>query len=332
MDGKKILVTGGTGSFGNAFISHVLANYNPERVVVYSRDEFKQYTMAERFAGHSNLRFFIGDVRDADRLSYAMRDIDMVFHAAAMKQVVAAEYNPFECIKTNIIGAENIISIAIKRNIPKVVAVSTDKAVKPINLYGASKACMEKLFVAANHLAGAGGPRFSCVRYGNVIGSRGSVIPVFMEQRKTGQITITDDRMTRFWLRIEDGVKFVDFCSQVMHGGEVFVKKVPSMKVTDLAKAIAPECSIKTIGIRPGEKLHECMVSEEESMMALEFPDYFVIEPQIKMWEPEGRTQWGGQTGVPVAQGFSYSSDNNTDWLGHEALHSLIDGTTVVSG
>lgn len=331
MDGKNILVTGGTGSFGNAFTTHILNNYKPNKVVIYSRDEFKQYTMAQKFDNHPALRFFIGDVRDEDRLEFAMKDIDVVFHAAAMKQVVASEYNPIECIKTNILGAENVIRIAIQQKIPKVVAVSTDKAVKPINLYGSTKACMEKLFVAANHLAGADGTRFCCVRYGNVIGSRGSVIPVFLAQRETGELTITDDRMTRFWLRIEDGVAFVDRCARIMKGGEVFVKKVPSMKIPDLAKALAPECKLKTIGIRPGEKLHESMVSEEESMVTREYSDFFVIEPQIKLWESGEDSNYEGDAGKAVEYGFSYTSENNTDWLGVGDILTLIEETDIVS-
>jgi UDP-N-acetylglucosamine 4,6-dehydratase/5-epimerase len=264
-------------------------------------------------------------------LQFATNEIDMVFHAAAMKQVVASEYNPIECIKTNILGAENVIRAAIQRKIPKVVAISTDKAVKPINLYGSTKACMEKLFVAANHLAGAGGPRFACVRYGNVIGSRGSVIPVFQQQRPTGKLTITDDRMTRFWLRIEDGVAFVDRCARIMKGGEVFVKKVPSMRIPDLAMAMAPECKLETVGIRPGEKLHESMVSEEESLVTYEYPEFFVIEPQIKMWEAGTNLNYEGVEGKLVSQGFSYTSENNADWLKVKDILKLIDTTTIVS-
>jgi len=331
MDGKNILVTGGTGSFGNAFTSHVLEKYKPNKIVIYSRDEFKQFQMAQKFENHPALRFFIGDVRDFDRMQFAMNDIDVVFHAAAMKQVVASEYNPIECIKTNILGAENVIRIAIQKNIPKVVAISTDKAVKPINLYGSTKACMEKLFVAANHLAGAGGTRFACVRYGNVIGSRGSVIPFFLAQRPSGTLTITDDRMTRFWLRIEDGVAFVDRCEQMMKGGEVFVKKVPSMRIIDLASALAPECKLKTVGIRPGEKLHESMVSEEESLVTYQYPDFFVIEPQIKMWEAGTNLKYEGVDGKLVEQGFSYTSENNTEWLEVKDILKLVDETSIVS-
>jgi UDP-N-acetylglucosamine 4,6-dehydratase/5-epimerase len=332
MDGKNILVTGGTGSFGNAFTSHVLSKYKPNRVVIFSRDEFKQYQMEQKFGGHPALRFFIGDVRDMDRLNFAMNDIDVVFHAAAMKQVVASEYNPIECIKTNVLGAENIIRVAIQKKIPKVVAVSTDKAVKPINLYGSSKACMEKLFVAANHLAGKDGTRFACVRYGNVIGSRGSVIPVFLAQKDSGVLSITDERMTRFWLRIEDGVAFVDDCARMMKGGETFVKKVPSMRITDLARAIAPDCKLNIIGIRPGEKLHEAMVAEEESLVTKEYKDFYVVEPQIKMWgDGKDAGVYNGEKGKAVSQGFSYTSENNTVWLGVDDILTLIDQTNIVS-
>ena len=331
MRGKKILVTGGTGSFGNAFASVVLEKYAPERLVIYSRDEFKQFKMAQKFGHDDRLRFFIGDVRDEDRLMFAMKDIDIVFHAAAIKQIVTAEYNPMECVKTNIFGAENVIRTAITSGVKKVVGVSTDKAVKPINLYGSTKSCMEKLFIAANHLSGANGTRFSNVRYGNVVGSRGSVVPVFMNQRKTGKITITDERMTRFWLRIEDGVQFVLDCAERMRGGETFVSKIPSMRITDLAQAMAPDCDIEFIGIRPGEKLHEAMVSEEESHFTREYSNFYAILPQIKMWEAyDGEPEYDGQKGKAVEPDFSYTSENNTDWLSPEQLLSLLDETDVV--
>lgn len=330
-DNASIMVTGGTGSFGNAFVEYLLTHYKPSRVVVYSRDEFKQYKMAQKFGNHPALRFFIGDVRDEDRLSFAMRGIDYLFHAAAMKQVVTAEYNPIECIATNIIGGENVVRIAIRQGVKKVVAISTDKAVKPVNLYGSTKACMEKLFIAANHLAGRNGPRFSCVRYGNVVGSRGSVVPVFLAQRETGQITITDERMTRFWLRIEDGVKFVVDCAEMMQGGEIFVRKLPSMRVTDLAEALAPGCNINIVGIRPGEKLHESMVSEEESLTTYEYDGFFVIQPTIKMWTTESTEKYAGQDGKRVAEGFSYSSDVNDDWFDVPQLAEMLNHTKVVS-
>lgn len=331
MDGKSILVTGGTGSFGNAFTAYALAKYKPKRLIVYSRDEYKQYVMQQKFVDCPEVRFFVGDVRDEDRLNFALRDVDIVFHAAAMKQVVAAEYNPIECIRTNIEGAENIIRASIRRGVKNVMAVSTDKAVKPINLYGATKACMEKLFAAGNHLAGAGGTRFACARYGNVVGSRGSVVPLFRKQRPSGEITITDDRMTRFWLTIEQGVAFVDRCQHMMQGGEVFVSRVPSMRVTDLAKAMAPECRIRTIGIRPGEKLHEDLVGAEEAPNTLEFDNFFVVQPTIRMWGGETSVIYEGKKGKPTPPGFSYTSENNDVWLGVKDLLRILDSTEVVS-
>lgn len=332
MDGSKILVTGGTGSFGNAFVRHVLDNYDPERIVIFSRDEFKQDQMAKKFDHHPKLRFFIGDVRDEERLKFAAKGIDTIFHAAAMKQVVASEYNPIECVKTNIIGGENVIRAALALGTKKVVAISTDKAVKPINLYGSTKACMEKLFVAANHLAGSAPTRFSCVRYGNVIGSRGSVIPLFLAQRPHGKLTITDDRMTRYWLRIEDGVEFVAHCHKIMRGGEIFVKKVPSMKITDLAASMAPECKVKVVGIRPGEKLHESMVAAEEAPVTVEFNKFFVIKPQIKLWDDCGYDEYEGEIGRAVPAGFTYTSQNNNEWLEGDEILDLIAATNVVSG
>jgi UDP-N-acetylglucosamine 4,6-dehydratase len=330
MDGKNILITGGTGTFGNAFASYVLENYKPARLVIFSRDEYKQYTMARRFEDHEALRFFIGDVRDEERLNFALKGIDVVFHAAAMKQVVSSEYNPIECIKTNIEGAENLVRASINAGVSRVMAISTDKAVKPINLYGATKACMEKLFIAANHLAGSGATRFACARYGNVVGSRGSVVPLFREMRPTGTLTITDPRMSRFWLTIEQGVKFVDNCSQIMHGGEIFVSKTPSMMVTDLAKAMAPECEIKEIGIRPGEKLYEDLIGSEEAPRTLEFEKFFVVKPAIKLWGNKEINEYSGETGKPVDKDFSYNSDNNTEWLDAEKLTKIINETKVI--
>lgn len=330
MDGKNILITGGTGTFGNAFASYVLENYKPARLVIFSRDEYKQYTMARRFEDHEALRFFIGDVRDEERLNFALKGIDVVFHAAAMKQVVSSEYNPIECIKTNIEGAENLVRASINAGVSRVMAISTDKAVKPINLYGATKACMEKLFIAANHLAGSAETRFACARYGNVVGSRGSVVPLFREMRPTGTLTITDPRMSRFWLTIEQGVKFVDNCSQIMHGGEIFVSKTPSMMVTDLAKAMAPECEIKEIGIRPGEKLYEDLIGSEEAARTLEFEKFFVVKPAIKLWGNKEINEYAGETGKPVDKDFSYNSDNNTDWLDAEKLTKIISDTKVI--
>lgn len=330
LNDSSILITGGTGSFGNSFVRFILKKYSPKRIVIYSRDEYKQFVMQNTFQDE-RLRFFIGDVRDESRLEFAMRDIDTVFHAAAMKQVVASEYNPIECVNTNVLGSENLIRASIRAKVKKVVAVSTDKAVKPINLYGSTKACMERLMIAANHLAGSDGTRFSVVRYGNVVGSRGSVVPVFRQQAASGSLTITDERMTRFWLRIEDGVSFVDQCASMMYGGEIFVKRIPSMRINDLAEAVAPGCKINVVGIRPGEKLHEAMVSEEESLNAFRFNDFFVIQPSIKMWEGQSERTYEGQSGELVPFGFSYSSDNNTEWLDVPALRQLMDETEIVS-
>src|SRR5215813_6793671 len=259
LDGHAILVTGGTGSFGQAFVKRVLAEHRPSRLVVYSRDELKQFEMQQKFSAKP-LRFFIGDIRDVDRLNRALAGIDIVIHAAALKQVPAAEYNPIECIKTNVIGAENIINASIDQGVKKVVALSTDKAVNPVNLYGATKLCSDKLFVAGNHLAGRGGPQFAVVRYGNVLGSRGSVVPLFKQHRATKRIPITDPRMTRFWIRLDDGAAFVARCLDLITGGEIFVPKIPSMRIVDLADAVAPGCEHDVIGIRPGEKLHELLI------------------------------------------------------------------------
>lgn len=330
LNNAQILITGGTGSFGNAFVHYVLSRYNPKKIIIYSRDEYKQFVMQNAIPDE-RLRFFIGDVRDENRLEFAIRDVDIVFHAAAMKQVVASEYNPIECVNTNVLGSENLIRTSIRSGVKKVIAVSTDKAVKPINLYGSTKACMERLMIAANHLAGKNGTRFSVVRYGNVVGSRGSVVPVFLNQAKTGKITITDERMTRFWLRIEDGVAFVDECAALMRGGEIFVKRIPSMRINDLAEALAPGCKIEIIGIRPGEKLHEAMVSEEESLNAYRFKNYFVIQPSIKMWDSTEDLTYQGEKGELVPFGFSYSSDKNTSWLNVQQLRELVEQTKVVS-
>jgi UDP-N-acetylglucosamine 4,6-dehydratase len=288
--------------------------------------------MVRKFSENPALRFFVGDVRDESRLDFAMRGIDFVFHAAALKQVVTAEYNPTEFLHTNIIGAENVAKVAIRNKVKKVMGISTDKAVKPVNLYGATKACMEKVFVAANHLAGADGTRFGVVRYGNVIGSRGSVVSVFKKQKEEGKrITITDPRMTRFWLRIEDGVKFAWDCAQMMRGGECFVKKLPSMRVTDLAEAMAPGVAVETIGIRPGEKLHESMVSEEESFMTYEYDNLYIVQPAVKMWDSDRSIDYQRETGRKVAEGFSYASNSNKHFLTVKDLRKLLDSTDVVS-
>lgn len=319
---QTILVTGGTGSFGRRFIKLLLDEYEPERLIIYSRDELKQFEMAQEIS-HPSLRYFIGDVRDLDRLKRALHDVDIIVHAAALKQVPAAEYNPIECIKTNVLGAENIINAAIDCNVKQVLALSTDKAVNPVNLYGATKLCADKLFVAANNLSGRNGPKFSNVRYGNVIGSRGSVIPFFKERRDTGTLPITDPRMTRFWITLDQGTRFVARCLGIMKGGETFVSKIPSMRITDLATAMAPECKQEIIGIRPGEKLHEVMVPDEEARRTLEFKDFFIIQgdaiPQMDL----GRV-YGSETGRPVAEDFRYASDTNTDWMSIEDLVKVI--------
>ena len=320
---KNVLITGGTGSFGKAFVRHVLANHNVKRLVVYSRDELKQFEMAQEISS-KNLRYFIGDVRDATRLDRALDGIDTVIHAAAMKQVVASEYNPIECIMTNVMGAENVINACLDNGVKRVVALSTDKAVNPVNLYGASKLCSDKLFVAANNIAGTDGCRFSVVRYGNVIGSRGSVVPVFRKQMAHGKLSITDPRMTRFWLTIDQGVGFVIRGLSMMQGGEVFVPKIPSMRITDLATAMAPECNQEITGIRPGEKLHEIMIPVDEARQTLEFNDFYVIRPDFHMWTPDSHHVYEGLPGAPVPEGFSYTSDGNSIWVNAEQLRTMI--------
>ena len=318
MSGKSILITGGTGTFGQAFVSYVLNNCNPRRVIVLSRDELKQFEMDKKF-NDPRLRFFIGDVRDKDRLFRAFNGVDYVIHAAALKQVPACEYNPFEAIKTNVLGAQNVIEAAIDCGVSQVIALSTDKAANPINLYGATKLCSDKLFVAGNSYVGKGKTRFSVVRYGNVMGSRGSVIPLFRQQRERGIITITDERMTRFWLTIEQGVQFVLKHLENMQGGEIFVPKIASMKMTDLAEAIAPGCKKEIIGIRPGEKLHEVMITPDDSRHTLEFDHFYIIHPEFSWW---GREKWND--GVAVKEGFAYSSDQIIEWYGVEELRSIL--------
>jgi len=320
---QVVLVTGGTGSFGRKFVEILLNEYRPKKLIVFSRDELKQHEMRQVFPDKpgSPLRYFIGDVRDRDRLERAFHGVDIVVHAAALKQVPACEYNPIEAIKTNVVGGTNVIEAAIDQRVKKVLALSTDKAVNPANLYGATKLCAEKLFVQGNAYSGDVGTIFSCVRYGNVVGSRGSVIPLFMEQRKTGRITITDPRMTRFWLTLDQGVRFVINCIEQMHGGEVFVPKIPSMNIMDLAAAIAPECEITHMGIRPGEKLHEVLLSEDEARSALELENLFVIEPLHPWWDGQKYPQ-----GKKLPEGFRYGSDNNPDWLKLEQLRSLVEG------
>lgn len=319
INGKSVLITGGTGSFGNKFVEIALRDYEPERVIVFSRDELKQYEMQQKFNHDGRLRFFIGDVRDKDRLNRAFHGVDLVIHAAALKQIPAAEYNPFEVIKTNVIGAQNIIEAAIDCGVKKVIALSTDKAANPINLYGATKLCSDKLFVAGNSYVGFRGTGFSVVRYGNVVGSRGSVIPLFLKQRENGRLTITDPRMTRFWITLEQGVQFVINCLDRMCSGEIFVPKLPSTRITDLAEAIAPQCEMEIIGIRPGEKLHEVMITEEDSRCSFEYDDYYVITPQFPWWKSDNC-----KGGKPLPEGFIYSSECNDRWLSSEDIIRLV--------
>ncbi|MBE1555017.1 UDP-N-acetylglucosamine 4,6-dehydratase (inverting) [Sporosarcina limicola] len=319
LKGKTILVTGGTGSFGKKFISTILQQ-DIKKVIVFSRDELKQYEMAQEFTD-SRIRFFIGDVRDKDRLYRAFDGVDIVIHAAAMKHVGACEYNPFEAVKTNIHGAQNIIEAAIDRGVEKVIALSTDKAASPLNLYGATKLASDKLFVAANSYAGDKNTGFSVVRYGNVVGSRGSVVPFFKKIKSSGIVPITDDRMTRFWITLDQGVQFVLDSLERMRGGEIFVPKIPSMKVLDLAKAIAPECEIEIVGIRPGEKIHEAMITEDDARQTIEFDTYFVIQPEFPWW-----TEAYTESGKALPEGFKYTSDVNIDWLTVEQLRSLAEG------
>jgi UDP-N-acetylglucosamine 4,6-dehydratase len=325
LKGKSLLVTGGTGSFGQKFVDLILrVAPDIDRLIVFSRDELKQHDMAIKLRHDPRVRFFIGDVRDAERLHRAFNGVDYVVHAAALKQVPACEYNPLEAVKTNIMGAENIINAAIDRGVKHVLALSTDKAVNPVNLYGATKLCAEKLFVQANSYSGFVGARFSCVRYGNVVGSRGSVIPVFLQQRAKGTITITDKRMTRFWITLDQGVRFVLNCLEKMHGGEVFVPKIPSMNIVDLADAIAPGCQVEITGIRPGEKLHEVLVSTDEARNALELEDMYVIQPAHPWWKLEN---W--QDGKPLADGFTYTSATNAEWLSVDDLRKMVAGASA---
>lgn len=316
--GKSILITGGTGSFGRKMVATLLAQHNPRRVIVYSRDELKQFDMQQEFTDE-RMRFFIGDVRDAERLTQAMQGVDFVIHAAALKQVPAAEYNPTECIKTNIHGAENVIRAALANDVGQVIALSTDKAANPINLYGATKLASDKLFVAANNMAGGHPTRFSVVRYGNVVGSRGSVVPFFRRLMAQGadHLPITHEDMTRFWITLQEGVDLVLDSFQRMHGGEIFVPKLPSVRIVELARAMAPDLPQKVIGIRPGEKLHEVMCPADDSHLTLEYDDHFVIKPTITFTSRNNAFEINalGEKGVPVPQGFEYSSGNNTHFL-----------------
>jgi UDP-N-acetylglucosamine 4,6-dehydratase len=317
----SILVTGGTGSFGRQFTDTMLRKYHPRKLIIFSRDELKQHEMRQVWTDlspDSRIRYFVGDVRDKERLVRAMHGVDVVVHAAALKQVPACEYNPFEAVQTNVIGAKNIIDAAIDNGVKRVMALSTDKAVNPVNLYGATKLVAEKLFVQGNSYSG-GRTSFSCVRYGNVVGSRGSVIPLFQQQRKTGTVSVTDERMTRFWITLDQGVEFVIRCIELMHGGEIFVPKIPSMRVMDLVTAIAPDCQVDIMGIRPGEKLHEALLSDHETQNALEMDDMYVVQPAFSWWSTE---KWNG--GRPVAAGVRYTSDNNASWLSIEDLTKMV--------
>lgn len=329
LDNKHILITGGTGSFGRAFVRKVLENYSPSRLVIFSRDELKQSEMQQEFpeAKYPAIRYFIGDVRDQSRLEMAMRGIDVVVHAAALKQVPAAEYNPFECIKTNIHGAENVVNAALKTGVRKVLALSTDKAANPINLYGATKLASDKIFVAANNLSGHDGARFAVVRYGNVMGSRGSVVPFWQRLIDQGvkKLPVTDPRMTRFWITLPQGVQFVLDSIERMVGGEVFVPKLPSMNVVDLAKSMLPDCEIENVGIRPGEKLHEVMVPLEDARNTIEFDSYYVIEPSFQFWDRKGFTESNG--GKAVADDFEYDSGTNPWILTTEELREMLKST-----
>lgn len=328
---KTILITGGTGSFGNKFVENVLSNYSIKKLIIYSRDELKQYEMSQRFSAYSHiLRFFIGDVRDLERLKLAMKGVDIVIHAAALKQVPAAEYNPMECIKTNINGANNVIEAAMACNVEKVIALSTDKAANPINLYGATKLCSDKLFTAANNLVGEGKTRFAVVRYGNVSGSRGSVVPFFrkLKEQNAEFIPITDMEMTRFWIALEQGVEFVLTSLLRMHGGEVFVPKIPSIRITDLATAIAPDIPQKEIGIRPGEKIHELMCPRDDYQYVIEFDDFFIIRPSIATFSNSSALHYLttalGEKGWPVIRHFEYNSHTNPDYMDVEQIREFL--------
>ena len=316
---QVVLVTGGTGSFGRKFVEIMLRDYQPKKLIIFSRDEVKQHEMRSLGFDHPSLRYFIGDVRDPARLERALTDATAVVHAAALKQVPACENNPFEAIQTNIIGGRNVIDAAINRGVKRILALSTDKAVNPISMYGATKLCAEKMFVQANAYAGNCDTRFSCARYGNVVGSRGSVVPVFLEQRKQGKITITDPRMTRFWITLDQGVMFVIRCLEQMLGGEIFVPKIPSIRVMDLAHCVASGCEIQIIGIRPGEKLHEVLVSEDEARNAVEVEGMYVIQPSHSWWKTGN---WANERAL--RDGFRYASDSNTNWLTSEQILELI--------
>ena len=317
---QVILVTGGTGSFGKKFVEMMLVEYHPAKLIVFSRDELKQHEMRVAGFDHPSLRYFIGDVRDVDRLRRAMHGVDIVVHAAALKQVPACEYNPMEAIKTNILGSSNVVEAALDAHVKKVLALSTDKAVNPINLYGATKLAAEKLFVQSNSYAGGLATRFSCVRYGNVVGSRGSVVPFFLQQKASGKLTITDERMTRFWLTLEQGVRFVIQCLEKMHGRQAFLPKIPSMKIVDLANAIAPGVKLQVVGIRPGEKLHEVLISDDESRSTVEMEEMYIVQPSIAAWFVY---DWQSE-GHSLPAGFRFGSDNNPHWLSVSQIRDMV--------
>jgi len=326
---KNILITGGTGSFGNKCVKTLLKKYKPNKIIIFSRDEQKQYEMSQIFSEkeYPSLRYFLGDVRDRRRLDRACAGVDIIIHAAAMKHVTASEYNPTECIATNVDGAQNVINAAILNNVNKVIAISTDKAANPINLYGATKLCSDKLFVAANNLAGKHKTRFSVVRYGNVLGSRGSVIPYFKKLVTEGatKLPITDINMTRFVIKLQEGVDFVLNCLPIMSGGEIFVPKLPSMKISDLVTALVGENNYTVIGIRPGEKLHEVMIPREESLNCIDMKDYYIIQPMFYWWNNETLKKVIGKTGVSVSESFEYSSDSNIDWWSVKNIKNILN-------
>lgn len=326
LDGKSVLITGGTGSFGKRFVKTLLERHKPRRLAILSRDELKQFEM-QQVISDPRLRYFLGDVRDKERLYRAFDGVEIVIHAAAMKQVPSSEYNPMEAIKTNVLGAENVVNVCIDQGVERVIALSTDKAANPANLYGATKLCSDKLFVAANALSGRHRTMFSVVRYGNVIGSRGSVIPFFMQRRTSGMLPITDPRMTRFWITLGQGVQFVLDCLEHMHGGEVFIPRIPSMNIMDVAKVVAPECRTEVIGIRPGEKLHEIMITPDDAWNTLEYPDRYVIQPAVSWWDAKKFIAETG--GTPVAEDFQYSSDLNDAWMKPEELRAILDQEPV---
>lgn len=323
----NVMVIGGTGSFGQKFTEIMLRKYHPQKLIIFSRDELKQQTMRNIWSDSSeewSIRYFVGDVRDRERLYRAMHGVDVVVHAAALKQVPACEYNPFEAVQTNVLGAKNVIDACIDNRVKRVIALSTDKAVNPVNLYGATKLVAEKLFIQGNSYSGAQGTAFSCVRYGNVVGSRGSVIPLFLEQRKTNMVTVTDERMTRFWITLEQGVEFVIRCLTLMHGGEIFVPKLPSMRMVDLVQAIAPKCQVQFTGIRPGEKIHESLLADDEPRHTLDTGEMYVVEPLFQWW---GKENW--KNGVPLSEKFTYTSNGNNRSLSILELRELAGIPTV---